>query len=140
MVKKLRDGSRAELRRMEPGKYLLTWDDCAETLHIFQLGRRLWGWAWGSENRHGMTKGNAETLTAILDKFGWLDKCTWVKNASGTEILYDNAVYMMDDDIREELHSKLAPCTKQKFFTAYEKAHTEKFGEEWELSKENPTW
>ena len=46
----------------------------------------------------------------------------------------------MDDEICAELHERLAPCTDQEFFTAYEKAHEEKFGEEWELSKANPCW
>lgn len=63
-----------------------------------------------------------------------------VINMNGTEINYDAAVNLMDDDIREELAAELAPCTEQEFFTAYEKAHAERFGEEWELSKENPCW
>lgn len=63
-----------------------------------------------------------------------------VKNAAGCEIDYDAAVQLMDDDLREELHMELAPCSEQKFFTAYEAAHTKKYGEDWELSKENPTW
>ena len=61
-----------------------------------------------------------------------------VKNTYGTEINYEVAVELMDDDIREELTAELAPCTEQEFFTAYAKAHAEKFGEEWELDKENP--
>jgi hypothetical protein len=35
----------------------------------------------------------------------------------------------MDNEIREELHSKLAPCANQVFFDAYVSAHSEKFGE-----------
>lgn len=63
-----------------------------------------------------------------------------VINKSGTQINYDAAVQLMDDDLREEIHAKLAPCTEQEFFTAYEAAHAEKFGEEWKLSKGNPRW
>lgn len=63
-----------------------------------------------------------------------------VINMNGTEINYDVAVELMDDEIREDLHFKLAPCAEQEFFTAYEKAHAEKYGEEWELSKENPCY
>lgn len=63
-----------------------------------------------------------------------------VKNINGTEINYDAAVVLMDDDLCEELSGELAPCTEQEFFAAYEKAHAEKFGEEWELSKENPCY
>jgi len=63
-----------------------------------------------------------------------------VINANGYELNFGSAVMHMDDDIREELHREMAPCTEQEFFTAYEKAHVEKYGEEWELSKEDPTW
>ena len=61
-------------------------------------------------------------------------------NMNGTEINYETAVMLMDDEIRESLHFELAPCTEQEFFTAYEKAHAEKYGEEWELSKESPCY
>lgn len=44
----------------------------------------------------------------------------------------------MDDDLREELAATYAYDTEQEFFTAYEKAHAEKYGEEWEYSKANP--
>ncbi len=63
-----------------------------------------------------------------------------VKNKSGVVMDFESAVRLMDDEIREKLHFDLAPCTDQEFFTAYEKAHEEKFGAEWELSKENPVW
>lgn len=63
-----------------------------------------------------------------------------VINLSGIGIDFDSSVDLMDDDIREKIHFELAPCTEQEFFTAYEKAHAEKFGEEWELSKKNPCW
>lgn len=63
-----------------------------------------------------------------------------VVNSWGTKIDYNEAVSLMDDELREELANELAPCTEQEFFMAYEKAHEKKFGEEWELSKENPCW
>lgn len=63
-----------------------------------------------------------------------------VKNKYGVEINYDAAVALMDDDIREELHEALSPCTDQEFFDEYCKAHLEKFKEEWELAKENPIY
>lgn len=65
---------------------------------------------------------------------------TKVINANGTEIDYNAAVALMDDDICAELNDKLAPCTEQEFFAAYEQAHADKYGEEWELSKANPCW
>lgn len=64
-----------------------------------------------------------------------------VKNMNGYELDFEAAVQFMDDNIRERLHMELAPCESQEFFTAYEKAHIEKYGDdEWELSKENPCW
>lgn len=63
-----------------------------------------------------------------------------VINMNGTEIDFEQSIELMDDEIREDLHNKLAPCSDQVFFTEYEKAHQERFGEEWELSKANPTW
>ena len=64
-----------------------------------------------------------------------------VINMNGTEIDYDVAVAMMDYELREALHFQLAPCTDQEFFTAYEKAHADKYGEDgWELSKANPCY
>lgn len=63
-----------------------------------------------------------------------------VINEYGQLIHYDVAVNMMDDDLRNELHFELAPCTDQEFFEAYEKAHQEKFDEVWELSKANPVY
>lgn len=68
-----------------------------------------------------------------------------VTNDYGVDIDYDIAVNMMDDEIREQLHEKLVmqsdeDCTEQKFFDEYCKAHEEKYGEEWELAKENPCY
>jgi len=42
---------------------------------------------------------------------------------------FDAAVQLMDNEIREELHQKLAPCTDQEFIDAYIQRHREKFGE-----------
>ena len=68
-----------------------------------------------------------------------------VTNDYGVDIDYDVAVNLMDDEIREQLHEKLVmqsaeDCTEQKFFDEYCKAHEEKYGEEWELAKENPCY
>lgn len=52
-----------------------------------------------------------------------------VKDIYGRNIDYDTAVSYMDDEIRENLHSKICPCTEQEFFDAYIRAHAEKFGE-----------
>lgn len=62
-----------------------------------------------------------------------------VTNINGVEINFEAAVELMDEEIREQLHIE-GYETEQEFFTAYEKAHAEKYGEEWELSKENPVY
>ena len=42
---------------------------------------------------------------------------------------YDATVNLMDDEIRESLHSSLAPCEAQAFVDAYCIAHKEKYDE-----------
>lgn len=62
-----------------------------------------------------------------------------VINEYGIEIDYDMAVEFMDDEIREEVHADLAPCTEQEFFDEYAKRHAEKYGtEDWQPAQENP--
>lgn len=45
---------------------------------------------------------------------------------------WEDITERMDDGIREDLHSKIAPCEIGEFFEAYKKAHAEKFGEDFE--------
>lgn len=40
---------------------------------------------------------------------------------------YKDAEFYMDDEIREELHAEMVPCTEQEFFDAYCERHAEKF-------------
>lgn len=48
---------------------------------------------------------------------------------------FNDAVSCMDDEIREEVHRKLAPCTDQEFFDAYLEKHAEKFdGEDYVIA------
>lgn len=63
-----------------------------------------------------------------------------VVNEYGVKVDYEAAVNLMDDEIREDLHLKLAGKSNQEFFETYAKAHKEKFGEEFELAKENPVY
>lgn len=41
---------------------------------------------------------------------------------------FNQAVALMDDDIREELHRELAPCTELEFLEAYMERHEQKYG------------
>lgn len=65
---------------------------------------------------------------------------TQVINKNGKELDFEVAVSLMDDETRELLHNAKAWKDEQEFFTAYEDAHANKHGEEWELSKANPTY
>lgn len=56
-----------------------------------------------------------------------------IVNLNGQEISYAAAEALMDDDIREELHRELAPCSEEEFLEAYCKAHKEKYGEEFRV-------
>mgnify|MGYP000952711741 FL=1 len=54
---------------------------------------------------------------------------------NGKTIDFDAAVNLMDDEIREDLHNKMAPCTDQEFLDAYVQAHAAKYeGEEFQVA------
>lgn len=63
-----------------------------------------------------------------------------VVNKNGYELDFNAAEMFMDDEIMEKLYDKIAPCTEQEFFTAYEEEHEKTTGEEWFLSSINPEW
>lgn len=46
---------------------------------------------------------------------------------------YESAVNLMDDEIREDIHREMAPCSDAEFLTEYCKRHAEKYGEEFEI-------
>lgn len=53
---------------------------------------------------------------------------------NGYEVDFAACVNLMDDDIREELHAEMAPCSEQEFLDAYIEAHAAKYdGEEFEI-------
>lgn len=43
--------------------------------------------------------------------------------------LYNEAVQLMDDEIRESVHRDMAPCTDLAFLEEYMRRHEEKYGE-----------
>lgn len=63
-----------------------------------------------------------------------------VINLNQKEINFYETIPYMDYELREKLHSQLAPCTEQEFFSAYEKEHMSKFGHIWSLSNNNLIW
>lgn len=46
------------------------------------------------------------------------------------QVEFEAYVNLMDDEIREEVHRELAPCTNEEFLNEYQKRHFEKYGEE----------
>lgn len=62
-----------------------------------------------------------------------------VVNEYGVKIDYDVAVGLMDNEICEEIHAEIAPCTMQEFFDAYCKRHAEVYGEnDFQPAQANP--
>ena len=54
---------------------------------------------------------------------------------NGKTIDFDAAVNLKDDEIREDLHNKMAPCTDQEFMDAYVEAHAAKYdGEQFQVA------
>lgn len=54
-------------------------------------------------------------------------------NGFDHEVDYDACVNMMDDDLREQIHEEMAPCTDQEFLNRYCQLHEKKFGEEFRI-------
>lgn len=52
-----------------------------------------------------------------------------VKDINGNEIDFQAAVTVMDEELREQVNSMLAPCTDQQFIEAYAEAHEAKYDE-----------
>lgn len=50
-----------------------------------------------------------------------------------TEAGYEAFVNAMDDDLREELHAELAPCSNEEFLERYKEEHEKRFGEEFQI-------
>ena len=42
-------------------------------------------------------------------------------------------VEFMDDELREQVHSELAPCTEEEFLDRYCELHFEKYGEKFTI-------
>lgn len=70
-----------------------------------------------------------------------------VINKNGTEIDYEAALALMDEDILDDMSLEWYllggvphPVTDQDWFSRYEVLHEQKYGEEWELSKANPAY
>lgn len=52
---------------------------------------------------------------------------------NGFEVDFEAAVELMDDEIREEIHAELSPCTEQEFMNEYVKRHYAKYNDFFEI-------
>lgn len=51
------------------------------------------------------------------------------------KLKYWNAtVNYMDDEIREQVHAELSPCTNEEFLDRYEELHLAKYGTEFDYN------
>ena len=102
---------------------------------ITYAAKDLFAGGWRSSDReefkkeYDLTDWETDVMAEELEKLA--DQ--YVEDENGHMIDYDAAVEMMDDDLREQLHQEMAPCTNQEFFDAYVKAHAAKFGEKFQI-------
>lgn len=83
------------------------------------------------KKEYDLTDWEADVMAEELEK---LASRQYVEDEDGHLVDYDAAVEMMDDDLREELHREMAPCTNQEFYDAYVKAHAAKYnGEKFQI-------
>lgn len=53
---------------------------------------------------------------------------TTITTIDGQQVDFDAAVILMEDEIRERLHSEMAPCGEQEFYDAYAAEDRARFG------------
>lgn len=82
------------------------------------------------KERYDLTDWEADVMAEELEK----QASQYVEDEDGHLVYYDAAVELMDDDLREQLHMEMAPCTNQEFYDAYVKAHAAKYnGEKFQI-------
>lgn len=72
----------------------------------------------------------AEVTAEMTRLFEAADEATAPKEASDIirRGLYNAAVSLMDDELREKVHDELAPCSETEFLTMYMREHRLKYG------------
>ena len=53
----------------------------------------------------------------------------YFENINGEQVSFEAAVNLMDDELREQVHEELAPCTEQEFVERYAELHEERYCE-----------
>ncbi len=54
-------------------------------------------------------------------------------NGYDREVDFDACVNLMDDELREQAHRELAPCSDQEFIDRYCELHLQKYNEDFEI-------
>ena len=94
------------------------------------------------ENEREAWKTKDELEQALKTMDGQNHRITWEEGDLAddqaaemiSEGLYDAAVELMDDEIREEIHADLAPCTDEEFLAEYIRRHQDEFGETFKVN------
>ena len=82
------------------------------------------------KKEYDLTDWEADVMAEELEK----QASQYVEDEDGRTVDYAAAVELMDDDLREQLHREMAPCSNQAFYAAYVKAHAEKYnGEKFQI-------
>lgn len=76
-------------------------------------------------------------FTFTMLYYDYRNKKTTQKNRRGNNMVdikyFNEAVNMMDSEIREDLHKEISPCSDEKFLREYEKRHFDKYNEEFSI-------
>ena len=75
----------------------------------------------------------ADGPDTLMDRCAAALAAQYVQDEDGRTVDYAAAVELMDDDLREQLHREMAPCSNQAFYAAYVKAHAAKYGEKFQI-------
>lgn len=101
-----------------------------------------WGYDYPPENADDIISAANEQIDMYAeehddDEIRNFSAMLWERYCSGSKAwsiiadgLYDQAVALMDDELREQVHREIAPCSDIEFLEAYMVLHEQKYGEE----------
>ena len=102
---------------------------------IESMAAALYDGGWRASDRdelvaeYDLDAERVDAIVAKLAEYEYTDDARKIVDAG----LYNVAVELMDDDIREDLHIELAPCEDVTFLAAYMARHSQKYGEEFRV-------
>lgn len=54
-------------------------------------------------------------------------------NLNGQRVEFGSCVAMMDNELREEVHNEISPCSEQEFINVYAEKHFQKYDVNFEI-------